>query len=141
MSNQNQLLERSKEYESEISEQMRELSGKAEEWGKTALVVAGGAFIAYKLVKLFSGSKSKSKYKSKGTVYMQTDEDENSLKNADRIVIRRERNNNTSPGFLDMFKAEISGLLLAIAKEKIIEYLSKAEASRINASEEENNTQ
>lgn len=138
MSNQNQLLQRSKEYENELSEQMRELSGKAQDWGKTALVVAGGAFIAYRLVKLFSGSKSKTKSGAK--VYRLTDEDESEVKNAERIVIRRDSGGG-SPGFFDIIKVEMGGLLLAIAKEKILEFLSQVEASRINASEEEDNTQ
>ncbi|MBK6265602.1 hypothetical protein JKA74_11185 [Marivirga sp. S37H4] len=131
MSDQNQLLERSKQYEREISEQVREFTGKAEDWGKTALMVAGGAFVAYQLVKLFSGSRSK----SKGKVYRETDEDETEIKNAERIIIRRD---NSSPGLFDLIKVEMSGLLLAIAKEKILEFLSQIEASRINASEEEN---
>lgn len=128
MSDSNQLKNQQKQYQQELSDQMKELSGKASDYGKTALMVAGGVFVAYQLVKLFTKSKS-----NKTTVYRETYEDERDVDNAQRIIIKRDDSN---PGVFDLFKAEIGAMLLALAKDKILEFINQLEVSKNNAGEE-----
>ena len=120
MSNQEKLLEKSKKYEQDLSEQLTEFSGKAEKIGKNALMIAGGVFLAYQAVRLITGSK-----KSRNTkVYKEVEEDENDYDDAPRLIIKREESNH---GIIDSIKAEISSILVAIAREKILEFLSQLE--------------
>lgn len=120
MSNQEKLLEKSKKYEQDLSEQLTEFSGKAEKIGKNALMIAGGVFLAYQAVRLITGSK-----KSRNTkVYKEVEEDENDYDDAARLIIKREESNH---GIIDSIKAEVSSILVAIAREKILEFLSQLE--------------
>ncbi|WKK78949.2 hypothetical protein [Marivirga arenosa] len=120
MSNQEKLLEKSKKYEQDLSEQLTEFSGKAEKIGKNALMIAGGVFLAYQAVRLITGSK-----KSRNTkVYKEVEEDENDYDDAPRLIIKREESNH---GIIDSIKAEVSSILVAIAREKILEFLSQLE--------------
>ncbi len=129
MSDSNQLKNKQKQYQQELSDQVKELSGKAGDYGKTALMVAGGVFVAYQLVKLFTKSKS-----NKTTVYRESYEDEREVDNAQRIIIRRD---DSSPGVFDVFKAEIGAMLLALAKDKILDFINQIEINKNNASEED----
>jgi hypothetical protein len=121
MSNQEKLLERSKKYEQDLSEQLSEYSGKAEKFGKNALMIAGGIFLAYQAVKLITGGGKKSR---KSQVYREVDEDEKEYEDSPRIIIKREESSNS---ILDSLKAEVGGILVAIAREKILEFLSQLE--------------
>ncbi len=129
MSDSNQLQHKQKQYQQELSDQVKELSDKAGDYGKTALMVAGGVFVAYQLVKLFTKSKS-----NKTTVYRETYEDEREVDNAQRIIIKRD---DSSPGVFDVFKAEIGAMLLALAKDKILEFIDQIEVNKNNAREED----
>jgi len=132
MSNQEKLLERSKKYEQDLSEQLKEYSGKAEQFGKNALMIAGGVFLAYQAVKLITGGSKKSR---KTKVYKEVNEDESDYDDYPRIVIRREES--SVGGIMDSIKAEVGGILVAIAREKILEFLSQLENKRSNDREEE----
>lgn len=129
MSDSNQLKNQQKQYQQELSAQVKELSGKAGDYGKNALMIAGGVFVAYQLVKLFTGSKSK-----KTQVYRETYEDERDVKDAQRIIIKRDE---SSPGVFDVFKAEIGAMLMALAKDKILEFIHQLEVNKNNAREEQ----
>ncbi|SMG22160.1 hypothetical protein SAMN05661096_01263 [Marivirga sericea] len=120
MSNQEQLLEKSKRYEQDLSEHLREYSGKAEKFGKNALMIAGGVFLAYQAVKLLTGSKKS----RKSQVYKEVDEDERDYDDSPRLIIKREE---SSTGIMDALKAEVGGILVAIARDKILEFLSQLE--------------
>lgn len=133
MSNQEKLLERSKKYEQDLSEQLSEYSGKAEKFGKNALMIAGGVFLAYQAVKLITGGGKKSK---KSQVYKEVYEDEDDYDNSPRIIIRREESGNNS-GIMNLLKAEVGGILVAIARDKILEFLSQLENQRSNDGEKE----
>ncbi len=131
MSDSKQLKNQQSQYKQELSDQMKELSGKAGDWGKNALIVAGGVFVAYKLVKLFTGPKSSPKSK----VFKESFENETEVENAQRIIIRRD---NSSPGIFDVIKVEIGAMLLALAKDKISDFIQQLEVNRRNAGEEDN---
>ena len=130
MSDSSQLKDKQHKYQQELSTQVKELSGKAGDYGKTALMVAGGAFVAYQLVKWMSGSRSKSK---KEQVYRETYEDDYDVDNAQRIVIRKD---DSKPGVFDVMKAELGAILIALAKDKIMEFIEQIEVNRRNAREE-----
>lgn len=131
MSNQEKLLERSKKYEQDLSEQLSEYSGKAEKFGKNALMIAGGIFLAYQAVKLITGGDKKSR---KSQVYREVDEDEKEYEDSPRIIIKREESSNS---ILDSLKAEVGGILVAIAREKILEFLSQLENRKSDDDKEE----
>lgn len=132
MSNQEKLLERSKKYEQDLSEQLKEYSSKAEKFGKNALMIAGGVFLAYQAVKLITGGGKKSR---KTRVYKEVNEDESEHDDSPRLIIKREES--SSGGIMDVLKAEVGGILVAIAREKILEFLSQLENQRSNDREEE----
>jgi|GEM_PF-4545708 hypothetical protein len=132
MSNQEQLLERSKKYEQDLSEQLSEYSGKAQKFGKNALMIAGGVFLAYQAVKLITGGGKKSQH---AKVYKEVDEEESDYDDSPRIIIRREES--SSSGLMNTLKAEISGILVAIARDKILEFLSELENKRSDDREKE----
>ncbi|MGM0579580.1 MAG: hypothetical protein ACQETL_02795 [Bacteroidota bacterium] len=131
MSNQEKLLERSKKYEQDLSEQLSEYSGKAEKIGKNALMIAGGVFLAYQAVRLITGGGKKSR---KTKVYKEVNEDESEHDDSPRLIIKREE---SSSGILDSLKAEVGGILVAIAREKIMEFLSQLENQKSDDREEE----
>ncbi|RUA31890.1 MAG: hypothetical protein DSY77_12390 [Bacteroidetes bacterium] len=131
MSNQEKLLERSKKYEQDLSEQLSEYSGKAEKLGKNALMIAGGIFLAYQAMKLITGGGKKSR---KSQVYREVDEDEKEYEDSPRIIIKREESSNS---ILDSLKAEVGGILVAIAREKILEFLSQLENRKSDDDKEE----
>ncbi len=133
MSNKDQLLERSKKYEQDLSEQLGEYSGKAEKFGKNALMIAGGVFLAYQAVKLITGGGKKSR---KSQVYKEVHEDESEYDDSPRIIIRREESSSNG-GVMTLLKAEVGGILVAIARDKILEFLSQLENRKSNDREEE----
>ncbi|WP_296622254.1 hypothetical protein [Marivirga sp.] len=132
MSNQEQLLERSKKYEQDLSEQLSEYSGKAQKFGKNALMIAGGVFLAYQAVKLITGGGKKTR---NAEVYREVSEDESDNDDSPRIVIRREES--SSSGIMTLLKAEVGGILAAIARDKILEFLSQLENKRSDDRKEE----
>ncbi|HET8861411.1 hypothetical protein [Marivirga sp.] len=132
MSNQEKLLERSKKYEQDLSEQLNEYSGKAQKIGKNALMIAGGVFLAYQAVKLVTGGGKKSR---SSKVYKEVSEDESEYDDSPRIVIRREES--SGGGIVTLLKAELGGILVAIARDKILEFLSQLENRKSNDREEE----
>lgn len=117
MNSQEKLLEKSKKYENDLAEQIGELSEKAQVLGKNALMIAGGVFVAYQLVRLITGSRG-----GKSKVYQEVYEDEEVHKDAPRIIIKK---SNSSPSLFESLKAEVSGIVLAIAREKILEFLNQ----------------
>jgi hypothetical protein len=130
MSNQEKLLEKSKRYEKDLSEQLSEYSGKAEKIGKNALMIAGGIFLAYQAVRLITGGK-----KSRNTkVYKQVSEDDDDDEDSPRLIIKREESNS---GILGALKAEVGGVLVAIAREKILDFFSQLENQRSHDREKE----
>jgi hypothetical protein len=130
MSNQEQLLEKSKRYEKDLSEQLNEYSGKAQNIGKNALMIAGGVFLAYQAVKLLTGSKKSRRSK----VYKEVNEEESEHDDSPRLIIRREV---SSSGIMDSLKAEVGGILVAIARDKILEFLSQLENKKFDDGEKE----
>lgn len=131
MNNEDKLLEKSRRYEQDLTEQIGDLSGKAQRVGKSALMIAGGVFLAYQTVRLLTGSK-----KSRNTkVYKETYEDDNEYEDSPRIIIRREADNSSS--ILNTLKAEVGGILVAIARDKILEFISKLETQKSNDREED----
>jgi len=130
MSNQEQLLEKSKRYEQDLSEQLSEYSGKAQKFGKNALMIAGGVFLAYQAVRLITGSK-KSRHSK---VYKEVDEDDDNYEDSPRIIIKRDDSHSS---ILDALKAEVGGILVAIAREKILEFLSQLENKKSDDQERE----
>lgn len=136
MNEQRHLMQKKKEYEESISHQLQEYTDKAQDIGKTALMIAGGAFVAYQLVRLFTksrGSKS-SRAKVNGKVYQGSYEGDDDGKGPRTIVIKEDSG---SLSMFDLIKAEMGGLLLAIAKDKILAFIHQLESSKTNASEHE----
>jgi hypothetical protein len=120
----NSLQEKQKVLEEELNEQLSEAKDKAVEVGKQALVIAGGVFVAYQLVKLLTSSKKKKKVNSNQKVYQQIGVDENNLSGAQKIVIERTPARNKSL-FLDELKAEFGSMLMGLVKAKIYEALEQ----------------
>ncbi|GAA5033125.1 hypothetical protein GCM10011506_22520 [Marivirga lumbricoides] len=136
MSEQRRLMQQKKEYEESISHQLQEYTDKAQEIGKTALMIAGGALVAYQLVRLFTKRKSSAKSsrpKVKGKVYQGMYEGDDDGKGPRTIVIKEDSG---SLSMFDLIKAEMGGLLLAIAKDKILAFLHQLESPKTNASEQ-----
>lgn len=130
MSDQEKLLERSKKYQQDLNEQLSEYSGKAQKLGKNALMIAGGVFLAYQAVKLITGGGKKNR---KTKVYKEVHEDESEYEDSPHLIIRREEGN---AGIINMLKAEVGGILVAIARDKILEFLNQLENQRTHDSED-----
>ena len=131
-SSHEQLLERSKRYEQDLSEQLKEYSGKAEKIGKNALVIAGGVFIAYQVVKLITGGKKKSK--SKFYSEISEGEHDNEHDDSPRVIIKKEK---SGVGMIDLLKAEVGGILVAIARDRILEFIHQLENKKSDEGEKE----
>jgi hypothetical protein len=130
----NKLQEKHKELEVELSEQFSEISDKAKEVGKQALVIAGGVFVAYQLVKFMTSSKKKKK-KSSGKVYQQLAATSMDESGTPRIIIKEAPDNHNS-SFLSEMKAEFGAMLMGLAKAKIYEVLENLNKNKQNSDEE-----
>ena len=114
-----------KELEDELSEQLSEVSEKAIDVGKQALVIAGGVFVAYQLVKLFTGSgKKKKNKKAKKQVYQKVLSEGQDPSGAETIIIK-EVEAKQSNVFWEELKSEFGAMLLGLVKAKIYEALEK----------------
>jgi len=116
MDNNKSLKERSKVYEDELTEQFAELSEKAIDVGKQALIVAGGVFVAYQMVKFVAGGRKK----KEKNVYQRV-EGETDVHDSNKIIIRESKHSNS---FINELKAEVGSFLVDLAKAKVYEFLS-----------------
>ena len=130
-----ELEERQRKLEEELTHQFQEVSEKAVEVGKQALVIAGGVFVAYQLVKLLSKSKKK-KQKPAGAVYQKvlTAGEDNTGR---ETIIIKEASSSKSNLFWEDLKAEFGAMLMGLVKAKIFEALEKLNQSTSSSEEDE----
>lgn len=119
----NNLQERRRVLEEELSEQISEVSEKAKDVGKQALIIAGGVFVAYQLVKLMTKSKKGKKCDDQPKqVYHRVVAEGQDPSGAETIIIK-EAKNDKSNVFWEELKAEFGAMLLGLVKAKIYEAL------------------
>lgn len=128
------LLKEAGKHKSELEDEVKILSEKTERFLTTALIVGGSLALTYFLVRQFSSGKGKkSKKKVKKT--------QERSKEADQSV-----DDDTAPGFTENILSSIgetlvneaTAILLSIAKEKLIEYLSTQHEKRNEHSSKDN---
>ncbi len=99
------------------------------EKAKQALIIAGGIFVAYKIVKSLGKSK-----KSKEEVFQVLDSNSNDPEKSRNIVVQRPKSN--FGGLIDVLKIEIGAIITTILREKAMELLSQFERGRLSDKDE-----
>lgn len=119
------LLQRSAHHRGLLEEEMKAITEKSEKIITNALIIGGALALTYFLVTSFTGSerKSKSKKVKRATVAEQDD------------VVESPEQPET-PGVLSQIggvvAAQVAGLLLSIAREKLVEFLQSQTAKKDN---------
>lgn len=131
----NKLQEKHRALEVELNEQFSEFSNKAKDVGKQALVIAGGVFVAYQLVKFMTSSTKKKKMKSSGKVYHQMQPSSLDENGSQRIIIQEAPVSHKS-SFLSEIKAEFGSILMGLVKAKIYEILDNLNKNTDKSDEE-----
>jgi hypothetical protein len=126
--NKTELEKKSEKFTHDIEEQVDIIQEKAQKYGKQALIIGGGVFLAYQVVKLMT--KSSSKKNDVDSYY----EEHNGEKH--KVIVREV---DSSPGFFDNLKAEVSAVLLAMARKKLISFLNQLQTPGL--SDGESNTE
>lgn len=118
-SKRNQLLAKSASYEQEINHQVEEIKDKAISAGKYALVVGGVAFTGYILIKFAFNMLSSSNEAEKPTskiIHIPSDQQANIMTTAAP---------KETSFIVKMIMSAIATFLLAIAKQKLTQFLEK----------------
>jgi len=100
-------------------------------YAKDALIVAGGVFIAFKIVKVLTKSKPK-----KQEVYHIVNAETGDTDTTRKIVIKKPKSNFFS--IFDALKVEVGAVLASLLREKVTEYLSQFDQKSLSKDEEEN---
>lgn len=110
---------------------LEELSNSVKEWGTQTLIVAGGAIVAWRIIRMITRRK-----KTRPEVYNIVDADyESDPKNAKKIIIQKA--SGTTSTIFDTLKAEIGIILASVIREKVMEYFSQFEAAKNKNKDEE----
>lgn len=115
------LKEKRRALEDDLQEQISDFSVQAKSVGKQALVIAGGVFVAYQLVKLMTGKKKEKKGKAR--VYHQIAVEGKDTSGTEKIIIQEAPSHSSSNSFLNELKAEFGAMILGLVKSKIYEAL------------------
>lgn len=125
-----QLLQRSAHHREVLDEEMKALVDKSEKILTNALIIGGALALTYFLVSGLSGSSKKRKAKSKKVQLVTGKED------AD---LDEETGHVEEPGIVSqlgsVLMAQATGLLLSIAREKLVEFLQSQAAKKDNSHE------
>lgn len=125
-----QLLQRSAHHREVLEEEMKALTEKSEKILTNALIIGGALALTYFLVSGLSGSSGKRKTKPRKVQLVTGKEDEDS----EGDVAQAEE-----PGIVSqigsVLMAQATGLLLSIAREKLVEFLQSHAAKKDNSHE------
>lgn len=120
-----QLLQRSAHHREVLEEEMKAITEKSEKIITNALIIGGALMLTYFLVNSLSGSQKKEKVKAK-KIKLVTDKETGD--SGDEVGEADE------PGFVSqigsVLVAQATGLLLSIAREKLVEFLQSQAAKK-----------
>lgn len=126
-----QLLQRSAHHREVLEEEMKALTEKSEKILTNALIIGGALALTYFLVSGLSGSSRKRKTKTRKVQLVSDKEDE---EDSDDAASRVEE-----PGVVaqigSVLMAQATGLLLSIARDKLVEFLQSQAAKKDNSHE------
>lgn len=114
------LLERTEAFEDELEEQLQQVGKETAKWAKIALLVGGGLWAGYEIIKFFSPQEEE-----------EYDEEEY---RTTRHYKRPSKFEEAKSQLMDTIKAELTMALVAMAKRKLLEFIQNLET----AEEEEN---
>jgi hypothetical protein len=118
------LIETSHRHKHEIAREVKEITGKAEQVLKNALIIGGALALTYLLITQIGGVRKKKKAKKSQSA------------SASPPTEQEEQPVYTPPSFLtqvgERIAAQATVLLLDLAKEKLSEYLSKRSEANEN---------
>lgn len=125
-----QLLQRSAHHRELLEEEMKAITEKSEKVITNALIIGGALALTYFLVSSFSGSRKKENPKAKRVKLVTAkDEDESEIEAAAP----------EQPGIVSqigtVLVAQVTGVLLSIAREKLVEFLQSQTAKKDNTHE------
>ena len=125
-----QLLQRSEHHRELLEEEVKLITERSEKIITNALIIGGALALTYLLVSSFSGSGKKAKTKAK-KIKLVADRDEE--------VGQDESNQHAEVGFVSqigsVLMAQAAGLLLSVAREKLVEFLQSHAAKKDNTHE------
>ena len=125
-----QLLQRSAHHRELLEEEMKTITEKSEKIITNALIIGGALALTYFLVSGFSGSRKKEKSKAKKIKLVTSKDDDGS---------EVETSLPETPGIVSqigtVLMAQATGLLLSIAREKLVEFLQSQTAKKDNTHE------
>ena len=125
-----QLLQRSEHHRELLEEEVKLITERSEKIITNALIIGGALALTYLLVSSFSGSGKKEKVKTK-KIKLAAGKDEE--------VEQDESSQHAEAGFVSqigsVLMAQAAGLLLSVAREKLVEFLQSQAAKKDNTHE------
>lgn len=125
-----QLLQRSAHHRELLEEEVRVISEKSERIITNALIIGGALALTYLLVSTFSGSSKKQKAKAKKIKVVAANDDE-----AGEVEVSQPQEAGIVSQIGGVLAAQATGLLLSIAREKLVEFLQSQMAKKDNIDE------
>lgn len=125
-----QLLQRSAHHRELLEEEVRVISEKSERIITNALIIGGALALTYVLVSTFSGSSKKQKAKAKKIRVVAANEDEGG-----EVEVSQPQEAGIVSQIGGVLAAQATGLLLSIAREKLVEFLQSQMAKKDNINE------
>lgn len=109
------LLEKTEAFEDELEEQLQKVGKETAKWAKIALLVGGGLWAGYELLKFFSPQDEE-----------EYDEEEC---RTTRHYKRPSKFDEAKSQLMDTIKAELTMALVAMAKRKLLEFIQNLETA------------
>lgn len=129
MNGRQKLEQLSRNQEEEIEQELTELAEKGKHLATQALLIVGGLALSYMLFKAFDGSSGKSKKKKKAAIKIVKDKD----------VESEEEESSLFGNISTKLATEAALFLLAIAKDRLVDYLNnRNESAEGNTSKKSN---
>lgn len=126
-----QLLQRSAHHREVLEEEMKALTEKSEKILTNALIIGGALALTYFLVSGLSGSSRKRKTKTRKVQLVSSKQEEDDSDD--------ETSHMEEPGIVaqigSVLMAQATGLLLSIARDKLVEFLQSQAAKKDNSHE------
>lgn len=125
-----QLLQRSEHHRELLEEEVKLITERSEKIITNALIIGGALALTYLLVSSFSGSGKKERAKAKKIKL---------VAGKDEVVEPDESSQHAEAGFVSqigsVLMAQAAGLLLSVAREKLVEFLQSQSAKKDNTHE------
>lgn len=125
-----QLLQRSAHHRELLEEEVRVISEKSERIITNALIIGGALALTYVLVSTFSGSSKKPKAKAKKIKVVAANDDAGG-----EVEVSQPQEAGIVSQIGGVLVAQATGLLLSIAREKLVEFLQSQMAKKDNINE------